>query len=280
MPKSKYFKILGLSPNASEKEIRKKYRMLALKVHPDQNDSPVAKEEFIKLTEAHDILIGKIDSPVSKIVPNAKNSEEERLKRKKEAQVRFNEQLIRNHLENEIYYRNLTSGRKWNAMRISAFIGLVLSLFLILDIFLPHHQTEQEVVGYRRNFAYAPNGQQISLIKTKNSDYYWISRITYSIYGRSRKVMVESSWFYHNSIRLISKEKLRSKYFDIHFSFYSITWLLLILFLTPAFTIWYKRKKISFTVLYHFSFFGVNGLMLFYMLTDNRWAHVLTLGYY
>jgi hypothetical protein len=280
MPKSKYYKLLGLSPGASEKEIRKKYRTLALKLHPDQNDSPVAKEEFIRLTEAHDILLGKIDPPFKKAVKSAVNTEEEKLKRAKEAQIRFNEQLIRNHIENEKYYRKLTSGKRWKSMKASALIGALLALFLTLDLFLPNHYNEQEVIGYRRNFAYAPNGQQISLVKTSGDNYYWISRITFSMYGRSRKVLVESSWFFHNSIRLISKEKIHNKYFDIHFSFYSTTWLLLILFLTPAFTLWYKRKKISFTVLYHFSSIGVNGLMIFYLLTDNRWAHILTLGFY
>lgn len=283
MPRSKYYKILNLEPGANEKQIRKQYRLLALKVHPDQNNSPEAEEQFIRLTEAHDILLGKKKAPnqhsSSPTTRTNTSSEEEKERRKEEAKKRYTEQVIKDHIENELYFRKLTSGRRWKALKLSAFLGIVLAFCLSLDLFLPNHYQEEDVVGYRRNLAYAPNGQQISLVKTDKEEFYWISRITYSLYGRSRKVLVESSWIFHNSIRLISREKLRNKHFDIHFSFHAATWILIPLFLVPAFTLWYKRKRISFTVLYHFSMLGVNGLMLFFLFTDNRWAHLLTLGF-
>ncbi len=279
MPKSKYYKLLGLSPNASKEEIRKKFRALALKVHPDHNSSHSAEEEFILLTEAHDMLLGKT-SLTNKNIKTKGGTEEDRLKRTAEARIIFKEQLIRNHLENELYFKKLTTGNKWRVMKVSALLGVLLSSFLILDLFLPHHYQEQEIVEYKRYFAYSSDGEKISLVKTNTENYFWVSKISFSMYGRSRKILVESSWFFHNSIRLISKENIKAKDFDIHFSFYSATWILLILFLTPLFTLWHKRKKISFTVLFHFCYYGVNGLMVFYLITDNRWAHVLTLGYY
>lgn len=279
MPKSKYYRLLGLSPNASEKEIRKKFRALALKVHPDHNNSHSAEEEFILLTEAHDMLLGK-NSLTNKNTKTKGSNEEERLKRVAEARRIFKEQLVRNHLENEIYFKKLTTGNKWRLIKVSALIGLLLSILLILDIFLPHHYQKQEIVEYKRYFAYSSNGEKISLIKTNTENYFWVSKINFSMHDRYRNILVESSWFFHNSIRLISREDGKSKYFDIHFSFYSATWILLILFLTPSFTLWHKRKKISFTVLFHFCYYGVNGLMVFYLITDDRWAHVLTLGYY
>lgn len=51
-----YYKILYLKRNASIEEIKKSYRKLALKYHPDINKSPDANEAFLKIQEAYEIL--------------------------------------------------------------------------------------------------------------------------------------------------------------------------------------------------------------------------------
>lgn len=56
-----YYKVLGISKSATEKEIKKAYRYLAMKYHPDKNrDNPkVAEEKFKKVNEAYSILSDK-----------------------------------------------------------------------------------------------------------------------------------------------------------------------------------------------------------------------------
>lgn len=51
-----YYKILEVNENANEKEIKKAYRSLALKFHPDKNDSNEAEEKFKSIAEAYSIL--------------------------------------------------------------------------------------------------------------------------------------------------------------------------------------------------------------------------------
>merc|ERR1712062_422413 len=51
-----YYKILGVARGASEDEIKKAYRKLALKYHPDKNQSAGAEEKFKEIGEAYDVL--------------------------------------------------------------------------------------------------------------------------------------------------------------------------------------------------------------------------------
>src|ERR1700688_795705 len=52
-----YYKILGVSKNASEKEIRSAYRKLARQYHPDVNPGDhTAEEKFKEINEANEVL--------------------------------------------------------------------------------------------------------------------------------------------------------------------------------------------------------------------------------
>ena len=52
-----YYKILGVSPNATTEEIKKAYRRLALQYHPDKNPGDKkAEEKFKDIAEAYDVL--------------------------------------------------------------------------------------------------------------------------------------------------------------------------------------------------------------------------------
>jgi preprotein translocase subunit Sec63 len=44
--KRDFYKILGVKRDASEREIKKAYRALSIKYHPDKNDAPEAQKMF------------------------------------------------------------------------------------------------------------------------------------------------------------------------------------------------------------------------------------------
>src|SRR3982751_1341057 len=57
MAKRDYYEVLGVNRDASEDEIKKSYRKLAMKHHPDRNpDNPKAEEHFKEAKEAYEVL--------------------------------------------------------------------------------------------------------------------------------------------------------------------------------------------------------------------------------
>ena len=54
--KSDYYDVLGIARNASDEEIKKAFRKLALEYHPDRNKKAGAEERFKQINEAYQVL--------------------------------------------------------------------------------------------------------------------------------------------------------------------------------------------------------------------------------
>jgi molecular chaperone DnaJ len=57
MSQRDYYEVLGVSRTASDAELKKAFKKLAMKYHPDRNpDDPAANEKFKEAAEAYEIL--------------------------------------------------------------------------------------------------------------------------------------------------------------------------------------------------------------------------------
>ena len=55
--KRDYYEVLGLKKGASEDEIKKAFRKMAMKYHPDKNHDPDAEKKFIEIRNAYEYII-------------------------------------------------------------------------------------------------------------------------------------------------------------------------------------------------------------------------------
>ncbi len=54
--KRDYYEVLGVTKNATKDDIKKAFRTLAMKYHPDRNKAPDAEEKFKEINEAYEVL--------------------------------------------------------------------------------------------------------------------------------------------------------------------------------------------------------------------------------
>ncbi|MCP4021668.1 MAG: J domain-containing protein [Desulfobacteraceae bacterium] len=60
MEQTNYFDILGIDSNATMGEIKKAYRKLAFKYHPDHNTGKPGKKKYIQVKKAYEILVDPV----------------------------------------------------------------------------------------------------------------------------------------------------------------------------------------------------------------------------
>lgn len=274
----KYFQILGLPETASQDEIKKKYRKLAMRIHPDRNPSPKAKEDFLQLTDAYEILIGKKPAPrTSRSI--SKSAEKSSTDRVKEARQRIFEQQEKERLENEIYFQSLFKGRKWKLLKLSAILGCILSILIVCDYFLPYHVESTEITHYAIKIDNGGRFVSRNVIVTSSGEEFWLEKMDYTLYSEYPKIHIVKSWIFHNAINVLSDQKTHIASFPVIFSFYSMHWILLFFFLLPVIIVFYKRRTVWYTIGYQIALYLSTGLMLLYLLLNDRWAHLLTFGF-
>ncbi len=252
-----------------------------MKYHPDRNPSENAQEEFLKITEAYEILTGKrklVHSLESKRTGSARPQQKERVR---EARRRHYEQVIKEQEETEIYFKGLLKSRGWKVVTRSSILGAILSLCLILDLFLPHHYSQDRMTHYAMD-VYS-SGQtiekRVSLVRTAKNQEYWIEELDYPFYGQYPDFFVQKSWIFRDPTNLVSIQRRKFVHYAVHYTYFSFFYLLIPVFLIPAFTCYYKRKTITFTILYYLSLYLSTGLMLLFLISDLHWLHLLTLGF-
>ena len=134
-----YHKTLGISSSASKSEIKRAYRRLAMKYHPDKNSSEQAQKIFIEINEAYAFLSNEKISVLNTQQKNYNDSskknfsQEELEKRIQWAKQYAKYKKIKEEKINEISYHKIqNSSLGWITPLISS-ISITLAIIIFLD---------------------------------------------------------------------------------------------------------------------------------------------------
>jgi len=130
--KNRYLEILELQPGATEAVIKKAYRRLSKKYHPDISKVPNAKQKFIEITEAYDFLLEVGPTPHNETIGYDFNPEAKEFEKRRE--------WARRRAEREAAEREKNSIRVDNFLRKGNWLALAFAVLFVFDLILPSRQ--------------------------------------------------------------------------------------------------------------------------------------------
>lgn len=280
------YKVLGIQPNASAAEIRKAYRALVKKYHPDKNKSEDAAAHFLAIQEAYEqISTGQVINPATVAQQQQKTqaSYAEDLEAYRIRREATREKLRQKQQKEEAYrlaYLNkLKSGKNGLWHRFVAYAGIILTFVLWIDYFLPAKQNPILVKAYGIHTYGSVDGHSVQLFESTDGRYFWTADYyTQQLTKVKALASIDTPWL-HQAKALGFQDGLYYKTVPIHFSFYWAQIWLSLLFLLPFICWRWASADIIFVAGSVVSRYLILGLIILFLSTENRFLHLFTLGY-
>jgi hypothetical protein len=269
-----YLRLFGLNENATEEDIKKAYRKLAKKYHPDLNSDPKAQQIFIDLHEAYERLL---NADVFSGGSN-KRAEQSFETRRAHAKVRYDEQQEIERKNQIYYFEKLIRSQSWVYFKYFAFFSALFSLVVFIDFFLPTKDIQDRVLAYSAPYNGLVDGEVIAF-QTSQGKEVFVKDCIISDVIKNPYIILEVSPILHQPKRVWRRDVSFNKAFEVDFSLWSAFPFFCIFFLIPLCTYFYKQKNLLFILLYYLSCYGVSVVLGYILVTEGRFLHLISLGF-
>jgi hypothetical protein len=288
MSGERYYKLFGLTQDASEDEIKAAYKKLAKIHHPDISKSPKSVEKFQEIQEAYTYLLQQIkrkDNPLEHTRDEERNEEEQEdidewTAYRQKAWKHYQEKKKKQELELENWYVKLRSG--WNR---KFFLGIVvlsstLNLLLTIDYFLPAKIEDDRVAHYSEILYKSMDNHPVSVIETENNRTLWLNNFNNAYFNRSPFIKIQVTPILHHPVEVLITSDYRIYHVPVHFNFYWAQLLIQVILILPLLFLFYKKNDAYFIMGHYATVLLIGGFILYFLITENRFIHLITLGYY
>jgi hypothetical protein len=274
------YKVFGLDPGASEEEIRKRYRELVKKFHPDVNKDPRAEEKFIEIQAAYEQLLHGYEEQAEIETPTEPTFQEEYTAYREHARQQFQARKKKEAEELERLYVRLQTGPIHLLHRCIAFVSVIVLLVLCLDLLLPTQRVSAVITSYSTDVYQSMNGNLVSLAKTNQGESFFLNAFSNRFFDINPFIEIKKTAILHQSVSVLSYSNEFLQEIPIHFSFYWAQFLLFPFLLVPIAFLIYRKKDAFFIMGSYFTRYASGLLLLYFLISEDRWYHLLTLGFY
>lgn len=278
----KYYDILGIQPGATEREIRKAYRKLALMYHPDKNPSPEAAVRFVEITHAYEMVTGKKSTQTQTTKKPADNPEKKTKEERIKDALKNKKEIERiRQLRRAAFYAKLKASKLWRYHSWVAKIGLVLAILLLADQVLPTHNEEDRIHSYIQNvYMSSDMKSEIYYLQMKSGHGLWVSKVDNNLIYSYPEVIIQRTWFLHDPICLNSLQGFQVSHYPIHYSFSASAFITAFLFLLPFLCYYFWKDNDVYLLLMYIGSYPIAGLMLYFLAVRFHLLHILVLGFF
>jgi len=273
------YKLFGLSPGASEEEIRKRYRELVKKFHPDVNKDVNAEKKFIEIQTAYEELMREPEAQLGIDHPTESTFQDEYTSYREHARQQFQARKKKEAEELEKLYVRLQTGPIHLLHRCIALASLIVLLTLCLDLILPNQRVSAVITSYSTDVYHSMNGNLVSLAKTNQGESFFLNAFSNRFFDTNPFIEIKKTAIFHQSVSVLSHSKESLQEIPIHFSFYWAQFLLFPFFLIPIAFLIYRKKDAFFIMGSYFTRYASGIILLYFLISQERWYHLLTLGF-
>jgi curved DNA-binding protein CbpA len=281
------YKILGIKPQASPQEIRRAYLSLVKKYHPDKNNEANAQEIFLAIQGAYEQLVdGKVSTESTAEIRRKENSQAQEDARqrasyeayRKYAREKFAQRKAAEEAYKIAYLKDLKSSWKGLWHKTAAALGLCLFVVTWLDFFLTEKTTTIYPASFGTETYQSMNDHFVQLFNSTDGRNFWISDYFSQDLIKSCSIQsIESPWLRQvKYLRFQDRNLLKE--IPVHFTFYWAQIWVSLLFLFPFISWRYASADIIFVAGSFFSRFVIGPFIIYFLLTENRWLHLLSFG--